>query len=137
MAVGWMRAMRPGLFFDDHGRDRGLGDLLAVDARLAGELPYPAAVAELLDVVLDDHARVNRAPELRLIDAHEINQRRLLAAVAADRRRADRSGSLRDAFDQQHAGHHRMTREVPHEMRLVDRDRLDADGGIVTIDLDD
>ena len=43
---------------------------------------------------------------------------------------AERARGLRHALDQQHAGQHRIAREMAHEMRLVDGDVLDADGRI-------
>src|SRR5262249_9126254 len=45
--------------------------------------------------------------------------------------------SLRHALDQEHTRHHRITREVALELRLVDRDVLDADAMVFTADVDD
>ncbi len=50
---------------------------------------------------------------------------------------ADRAGRLRHALDQQDAGKDRPRREMARELRLVEGDVLDADAGLVAVDLDD
>src|SRR5262249_28527379 len=87
------------------------------------------------DVVFDRIARHHRLAELRLVDGEEKD---LLWMVAAHlRQHADRTGRLRHALDQQHAGKHRIAGEMPDELWLVDGDVLDSNGGFVTPDVDD
>ena len=50
---------------------------------------------------------------------------------------ADRAGGLRHALDEQDPRHDRLAGEMAGEIRFVDRDILDADRGVVAVDIDD
>jgi hypothetical protein len=66
-------------------------------------------------------ARPHGLAELHLVRAHE--ERRLRhPAVAADDQDA---GGLGHRLELEDPGHHRIAREMPVEVRLVDRDVLD------------
>src|SRR6478609_9371848 len=134
-AVAWMFAMLAWLGLYDHGADLGFGDEVAVDLRLRAKAPDAAAIAHLLNVIADGVARHHGAPEARLVDCHEINERRLFKLL--DVTHAERAGGLRHAFNEENARHHRIAREVPLEIGLVGGDVLDADGRAVTVHVDD
>src|SRR5207247_9675837 len=90
---------------------------------------------DLVDVVLDRVPGHHRLAELGLVDRQKID---VLWMVAAHlRQHADRTGRLRHALDQQHAGKDRIAREVPEELWLVDSDVLESDGVFVTLHVDD
>ena len=94
------------------------------------------ALVDLGHVVAHHVARHDGLAELALVDGHEEDRawpRRRRAWCAT----ADRARRLRHALDQQHAGKDRLAGEMPGELRLVERDVLDADAGVVAVDLDD
>src|SRR5690606_37814633 len=101
---------------------------MTIDPRLTVEPPHASPAAELADMIVELIARHYRPAELGLVDPHEIDD--LGIVVLAEARDAKRAGGLRQAFDDQHAGHDRELRKVPLEERLVDRNVLDADAAL-------
>ena len=145
IAVGWMRVAvgsRSSASRAVHWRRRrcadrahelGLGRDGVVDARLAVKLPQPARLA------LERHLeRAARRPamtgllEARVVDADEVVDQSLVGLVVLGREREDRRG-LRHRLDDQHAGHHRVVREMAREIRLVDRHVLQRDDALARL----
>jgi hypothetical protein len=81
-------------------------------------------------------ARLHGLAELRLVDGHEKYLFRL-GLLRHFRRHADGPGRLSHSLDQENARIDRARREMAGELRLVEGDVLDADAGIVAVDLDD
>src|SRR3546814_11153902 len=66
------------------------------------DLPDATSIAHLLNEIVDGVAGHHRAAEPRLVDGHEVDQRRLLELFEVAQ--AKSAGSLRHAFDKEHAG---------------------------------
>src|SRR5690606_35875695 len=129
MAVGWISASAIlahkslGLGrIDDHGADLRLGSHPPVDLRLAEKATSAAAAADLADMEVNLVARHDGLAELGLVDAHEIDELRAIAFTEAVH--AQGPGRLREALDDEHAGHDRKARKMALEERLVDGDVL-------------
>jgi hypothetical protein len=117
--------------FRQHGGEFRLANQHAVNQGAAFVPPHVAAPVDLRHVKFNPVPGQDRLAEFRLVDAHEINERRLLAgAVRVD---AQYARGLRHAFDEQDPGHDRALRKMSLELRLVDADILDADAGLVTL----
>ena len=118
-AVAWMLAMLARLTSRRSRRSTSASATrLPSTMRLRAEAPDAAAIAHLLDVVIDGVARDHRPAEPRFVDGHEIDERRLLE-LRRSMPHAERAGRLRHAFDEEHARHHRVAGKVPLEIRLV------------------
>src|SRR5690606_15278646 len=98
------------------------------------EAPDVAALLELADMDLELITWDNGTTELCAIYGHEIHERR---GIFPGRTDTDCTGCLRHRLDDQHAWHDRVRRKMSLEMRFVCRDVLDADRGIVAVDVDD
>src|ERR1700722_16629423 len=61
--------------FDNHGANVGLADKSAIDQSAAGKPPHVAAAIGSGHVEFDPVARQDGLAELRLVDAHEIDER--------------------------------------------------------------
>ena len=74
----------------DHGAHLGLRHHLAVDLGLAVEAPGAAAAADLLHVVVQLVSRQHGLAELGAVDAHEVDELRLVGGIRGDARTARR-----------------------------------------------
>src|SRR5258706_1392909 len=92
--------------------DCGLGDLHPADDRLGAEFPDVAAVADLLDVILDRVAGIDGFAEFGAVDGHEINDRWAFATAGGD---ADCPSRLCHSLDDKDAGHDRVFWKMPLE----------------------
>src|SRR6185436_17854590 len=68
-----------------------------------------------------------RFPEAGAVDAHEVDQ--FAFGGVAERGHNHHGGGLGHGLDNQDARHHRLSREVALEERLIGGDILDADRG--------
>ena len=98
-------------------------------------VPDVAALLELLDMQFEPVAGHHRPAELGVVDGHEIDQRRLVAARSCSRQMAPAVCAIASMIST--PGMTGWPGKVALEMRLVDRDVLDADRRIVAVDLDD
>src|SRR5579859_1928465 len=112
----------------DHGGEDGLGHELVAAHRLALELPDIAAMLLARDVNVQAIAWQDRAPEARVVDAHEIDE--LAFRPGPQRLHNQHRCRLRHGFDDEHARHDRTLGKVAFEIALVDRHVLDADGAL-------
>ena len=126
--------MRPSCI-PGHGADLGFGDQFSRNLGLAAEPPHGPALGNLGHVIFDGVARNHGLAKLRLVDRHEIDELRFAGEVFCED--ADRARGLRHAFDEENAGEYRIARKVSLKLRLVGGDVLDADGGLITADVDD
>src|SRR5262245_18031455 len=113
------------VLIDNHRRNLRLGNHLAVDLRLAVEPPGAAPAANLAHMKMQLLPRYDRLPELGPVDAHEIDELRLV--VVPEAVHAQGAGGLCDTLDDEHPRHHRKARKMALKERLVGRDALDAD----------
>src|SRR6185436_3819323 len=118
----------------DHGADIGFGCEFATDLCFAVEPPHALLLRLFRHVIFHDISRNDGPAEFRLIDGKEQNRFRRLCESA--RERANRSGCLRHAFDEENAGHYGPCRKVAGKEWLVHGYVLDADAGIITIHFD-
>src|SRR5690606_20095112 len=105
--------------------DVGAGDLLAVDAGRAAVLGHVADLAPDGDFQVQAVARHHHAREPGVVDLDQVRQPALGAAAAGEL--GEDAAGLGQRLDHQHAGHHRLVREVALEERLVGADVLIAD----------
>ncbi len=96
----------------------------AIDGRAGREFADAAHDAQHLDFEQQLVAGRHLAPEARVVDAGEQEQR-ALAVVRARRPVGKNRRRLGEGFDHQHPGHDRMTGKVPGKERLVHRHVLD------------
>src|SRR5277367_75489 len=138
IAVGWtvtamsedfVKAGVRALLINDH---RGVGRLSAhhtVNLGLTLELPDIAALVDALDMNPQRIARADHLPEPGILDRHEIDQAAF--DVVADRVDHKSRRGLRHRFDDQNAGHDRLSGEMALEVWFVGRHVLDPDRAVV------
>ena len=100
---------------------RGLGDHLIVDQRLAGDPGDRSALGDQPHRQADPVAGHDLAAELDAVDAAQRGPRLERLAVAVEQQ--DRRG-LGQRLEHQHARHHRLAREMALEEVLADRHAL-------------
>ena len=116
----------------DHRGEFAFGRDFAVEQGPPGELADAGPLLEELDFEPEEDARLDRLPELHVVDRHEINE--LAGAGEAERLDREHACGLRQRFDLKHAGHDRPSREMPLEELLVHRHRLDRDDALFRIE---
>src|SRR5262245_38629519 len=83
-------------------------------------------MAHVVDPQFERVPRHHRALEARTVDSHKIINR-LVVSLAPQAFKTQNAGRLCEALDDHDAWHHRITREMAHEERLIDRHVLDGD----------
>ena len=117
LAVGWID---DAVALERH-HQRGFGDHLIVDQRLAGDAGDRAALGDQPHRQADPVAGHDLAAELDAVDAAQRGPRLERLAVAVEQQ--DRRG-LGQRLEHQHARHHRLAREMALEEVFADRHAL-------------
>src|SRR6266540_40517 len=112
----------------------GLHDDLPI--HLAEPAHLADRAANLDDVELEPKLipRPDRTPELDVVERHEVDD---LLVRLIERSHQQHPADLCHRFDDQHAGHYRMSGKMALKERLVDRHVLHPDDALVLLDLDD
>jgi hypothetical protein len=119
---------------DDLASDGGFAGEFAVDGCAAFHFRGVGTPREDGDFDAQLVAGHDGLAELGALDAGEDHE--LLVSIG-DLGKEKCSSGLSDGFDDEDAGHDRVTGKVSCEMRLVYGDVLDGDDALATIDLDD
>src|ERR1700674_828819 len=123
----------PDLIAEDHRGKYRFGHQLAANLGAALEFPDIGAMALLGDPDMEAIAGNHRPAKPRVVDAHEIDQ--LALGCRPEGMDDEHRGGLRHRVDDQDAGHDRAGREMPLEVRLIDRYVLDAGRLLVCYDV--